>query len=300
MTRLPLLIEEPAWRLKLNRKLQRSLHIHGVMEQFITHISQAIPFDSAHLIDVEARWHTPQSARQYRQLYPIRQHHKCLGRIVFTRRVAFNSIEINGLRNVLTDLFYPLENAMRFERALSASHYDALTGLGNRSGLDHALEGEILRAHKGGEPLSLIMLDIDHFKQFNDRYGHLIGDQILEWLSQRIRACVHHHDKVFRYGGEEFAILLSQTPLDKACLLAARIHTQIGSKPALISTPCALSQKNSRNYRIPITVSLGIAQLTGDDDPHALLTRADKALYSAKSQGRNGWRALVSSRQPMR
>ena len=294
MTRFPPLIEEPTWRLELSLKLQRSLRIDGVMQQFVTHLSQAIPFDSAHLVDIETRWYSSQSARQHRQIYPIRQSDRCLGYIIFTRTTAFNSIESNGLRHVLTDLTHPLKNAMRFERAFSASRYDALTGLGNRSGFEHALEGEILRAHRNDEPLSLIMLDVDHFKQFNDRYGHLAGDRILEWLSQHIRACIHHNDQVFRYGGEEFVILLDQTPLDKACLLAARIRNRIGSRPALIKGPSILNQENSRKLCIPITVSLGIAQLTKDDVPRALLARADKALYAAKSQGRNGWQALVT------
>jgi diguanylate cyclase (GGDEF)-like protein/PAS domain S-box-containing protein len=154
---------------------------------------------------------------------------------------------------------------------------DDLTGLFNRRHLFELGEAEFNRARRLGHPLSAIMLDIDHFKQVNDRWGHAIGDQVLRALAERCRKNFRQFDIVGRYGGEEFAILLPQTDLESAVEIAERLRR--GTEEAPVRT----ARENIR-----ITISLGVAVATGDTlDFVALLDDADQAMYAAKQAGRN-------------
>lgn len=167
------------------------------------------------------------------------------------------------------------------------AHQDALTGLVNRRGFDNAMELELERSQGDKQPLSLIMLDIDYFKAFNDFYGHQQGDDCLAHVSSVLRrvAC-RPHDIVARYGGEEFAIILPNTKLEHAELVAQRILK-------------ALHKLAYRHEKSPIaehvTVSCGLAQNQVGDQPAGLIQRADEALYQAKAQGRDRYLCCAQS-----
>ena len=156
---------------------------------------------------------------------------------------------------------------------------DSLTELNNRRALEWDLPRQIKRARTQKTSLSLIILDVDHFKKVNDTHGHLAGDRILQVLCQRLRHNLRCQDTAFRYGGEEFVILLANTNDEEALLVARRLNRVVSDEPF------ALSNKLTIN----ITISLGTACLQAEDDEQgeSLLNRADQCLLQAKNAGRN-------------
>jgi diguanylate cyclase (GGDEF)-like protein len=158
---------------------------------------------------------------------------------------------------------------------------DALTGLYNRWFVLEKIDSEMNRALRHGSPMSLIMLDIDHFKNVNDTWGHPAGDQVLQAIGQLLRDSCRVYDVPGRYGGEEFCIVLPETKPGSTTVVAERIRSRLEST----ALPCGEAS-------IRVTASLGIAGMDLPEvnellSPAALIDRADRALYSAKNRGRN-------------
>jgi two-component system, cell cycle response regulator len=164
------------------------------------------------------------------------------------------------------------------QQALELAVVDALTGLNNRRFLESHLASALDRAAHVGRPLSLMILDVDHFKSVNDTHGHDAGDEVLRTLAQRIRRVVRSADLVCRLGGEEFVIVMSDTPLSVAARIAERVRVAVQSSPFKISAPAGL---------LSVTISIGLAERSADANSDALMRRADKALYDSKASGRN-------------
>ena len=164
------------------------------------------------------------------------------------------------------------------QHALELAVVDALTGLNNRRFLESHLASALDRAAHVGRPLSLMLVDVDHFKSVNDTYGHDVGDEVLRTLAQRIRRVVRSADLVCRLGGEEFVIVMSDTPLTVAARIAERVRASVQSSPFKIGAPAGL---------LSVTVSIGLAERGPGANPDALMRRADKALYNSKAAGRN-------------
>lgn len=156
---------------------------------------------------------------------------------------------------------------------------DALTEMSNRRALEWELPRQIIKARTKSTPLSVMMLDVDYFKQVNDNYGHLVGDRLLQLLCTRLRNNLRSQDTAFRYGGEEFVVILPKTNQDEALRVAQRLNCLIAQDPFKINNKVS----------IRLTVSLGVASLQRDDDVHgsSLLYRADQYLLQAKTAGRN-------------
>ncbi len=156
---------------------------------------------------------------------------------------------------------------------------DALTQLGNRRAFDWELPRQIEAARLHQRPLSLLLLDIDYFKRINDSHGHLVGDQVLQLVSERLRHTMRFHETPFRYGGEEFVVLLTNTTLLESIEVGERLRHVIESSPFVIHADLELS----------LTVSIGVATLSESDDDKGLqlLNRADQCLLEAKRSGRN-------------
>ena len=155
---------------------------------------------------------------------------------------------------------------------------DSLTGLHNRRWIDEALPRLAGRCRQGGQALSLVMLDVDHFKPFNDRYGHPAGDQALRTLGQSLSQHLRPSDVAARYGGEEFMVILADTDLETARGIAERLREAVARRRFTQADGTPLPS---------ITISLGVAQLRADENSEALTARADAALYQAKGEGRN-------------
>ena len=161
---------------------------------------------------------------------------------------------------------------------------DPLTGVYNRRHLERRLKEEVASARRHGLPLSVLMLDIDHFKQINDRHGHQAGDQVLVLFAGLIKGQLREPDVVVRYGGEEFLVIAPQTAHADAICLAQRLRTHIESNA--FTLPEARASGSALEIRL--TCSIGVASL-GEDltQPEAIVQRADENLYRAKQAGRN-------------
>lgn len=156
---------------------------------------------------------------------------------------------------------------------------DPLTTLSNRKFFDTALEKAIAAAKAKNEPLSLMMTDIDHFKAFNDNFGHLTGDQVLRLVAQSVKQNVKGQDIAARYGGEEFVVALPNTVLRSAITVADHIRRAVMTKE--------LMKRSTGENLGRVTVSIGVAMLRGTDTSQSLIERADCCLYAAKRNGRN-------------
>jgi diguanylate cyclase len=165
------------------------------------------------------------------------------------------------------------------EAVRTESLTDPLTSLANRRFFDDALAKAIAAARRKGEPISLMLTDIDHFRTFNDRFGHLSGDQVLRLVAIAVKQNVKGQDIAARYGGEEFAIVLPGTVLRSAITVAEQIRRSIMAKE--------LMKRSTGEHLGRVTMSIGIAALRPNDTAQSLTERADICLYAAKRNGRN-------------
>ncbi len=187
---------------------------------------------------------------------------------------------------LLSQLTVALRKAQKYQDLIKTNDLlstialaDSLTELNNRRALEWDLPRQIEKARDENSPLSLIILDVDYFKKVNDNYGHLVGDRLLKLLSSRIRNNLRIQDTAFRYGGEEFVIILGDTTPQEADAVAHRLKNIVEENPFAIDS----------TLNINVTISLGTACLLPSDDEHGLnlLNRADTFLLQAKSKGRN-------------
>ena len=202
---------------------------------------------------------------------------------VFTRRNGhdYSDDDVRQLETLALRAGPAIENARRFREARQLADLDALTGLHNRRYFHETLARECARAHRYERKLSLIVFDLDDFKEVNDRIGHLAGDTVLAEAGERVRDVVRTADIACRVGGDEFAVILPESSLNDADQLYRRIQNAISSRP--------LGQGGK------LFLSAGVAELRAEDDPVAFFQRADDALYRAKEAGKG---RVVSANSP--
>jgi len=160
---------------------------------------------------------------------------------------------------------------------------DALTALYNSRHFYSQIELEVDRSNRYKHPLSLLLLDIDHFKEFNDTYGHLEGNKVLQRIGSVIRSCLRKMDSAYRYGGEEFTVILPETSIEEAEIVAHRIRNAIADETF---TP-------GPDKQVTVTVSVGVTQYCLQEDINAFVQRSDTAMYTSKNGGRNMVSSLV-------
>jgi diguanylate cyclase len=165
------------------------------------------------------------------------------------------------------------------ETVRTESLTDPLTTLANRKSFDDALVRAIADAHACNGSLSLLLTDVDHFKKFNDTFGHLTGDQVLRLVAMSVKQNVKGQDIAARYGGEEFAVVLPNTALRAAIVVGDHIRRAVMAKE--------LMKRSTGEHLGRVTISVGVAVLRSDDTPQTLIERADACLYAAKRNGRN-------------
>lgn len=189
---------------------------------------------------------------------------------------AFTKDRIKMLNLLSTQMIISIENASLYKSAVT----DGLTQLNNRTFFDNYLMKSIYEAQRYGKKVSLLILDIDYFKKFNDTYGHLVGDLVLKDVAKKIIEIIRKSDVAARYGGEEFVVVMPETGLEGAKIVAEKIRAAIEKNQIEYVD-------NDKKIFLSVTVSIGVAELEENEDRILLIEKADKNLYRAKENGRN-------------
>lgn len=261
----------------ISSALQTTLEFAELIQIFSKKIKELIPHNGYVYTNEEFDLHiTSGITTRHSCAYALKVEDIQLGNLKLMRNKNFSDKEIKLLEALLCSLIYPLKNATLYKQALSMAFTDPLTKTYNRASFDDSLLREMKSAHRRSNHLSVIFFDIDHFKKINDDYGHECGDIALTSAANCIKESLRGSDVLYRYGGEEFVILLNDTDIDGAKILAERIRKSI--------------ENNTIAYGlniIKLTASLGISTLRGNDTSEMLINRADEAMYKAKENGRN-------------
>jgi diguanylate cyclase (GGDEF)-like protein len=199
-----------------------------------------------------------------------------LGTLYFTRSRKFREEELVLIEELLRGLLHPMRNALLYREAQRAATTDTLTGLKNRGAFGDRLPKDVERSARYGMPLSLVMIDLDDFKSINDTHGHATGDRLLRSVAQAILDTVRKADEAFRYGGDEFVLILPSTGLKGAERVTQRLQRTMSTSSIL-----------SELHPVQSSISCGLAAYEAGETAHAFLDRADTALYRAKRAGKN-------------
>lgn len=263
--------------LRITRALQTTLDLEELLETFHKEITKLISYTSLVYSNIpQGIEYAVGKAAPHTCTYHLVIAGESLGELSFTRRKKFTDPETMMIEYLMCSLVYPLRNALKYKHALQMALKDPLTGVNNRVAMDSTLQREVELANRYGTPLSLIALDVDYFKRINDAYGHATGDCVLKAVASAALSSIRSTDIIFRFGGEEFIILLSNTDKEGAICLAERIRQRIQTAKYICN-----------EAMIAATASLGVACLDKGENVHSLFSRADQALYHAKAGGRN-------------
>lgn len=265
--------------------LQTTLDIEQLLGLFSTHLKTIVPHSGLRFCNEKLGIELSLGKKgRHVCAYNLELEGESLGEWRMSRDRRFSEPELARVEALLCRLIYPLRNGLKYREALSHAHTDQLTQTGNRAALLDSLQRELELARRYATPLSVILLDVDHFKSINDNFGHDTGDAVLRSVAQSIKDSVRGSDILFRYGGEEFVILLSNTTKDGAVNLAERIRNTVEG------TFCGV-----RDSGVRVTLSLGVATLISGETHLDLLRRADQAMYQAKRGGRNRVAAAIDT-----
>lgn len=262
---------------QLSHQLQTSLDIDEILGQFSRELQPFVTHDHlGYRNDHRGCGVTIGKSARCRINHKLSINNESLGQLVLSRKSKFTKSETAAVERLVTALLYPLRNALLYREAIRAAHKDALTGIGNRAALDESLHREIEVAQRHKRTLGMIVFDIDHFKNINDTYGHTTGDCLLKAITHTATETIRNSDQVFRYGGEEFVVLLPETGIEGVKQLAERIRSNVEALECICE-----------GHHINMTASFGVAILNSDENEESFFVRADKALYQAKNAGRN-------------
>jgi diguanylate cyclase (GGDEF)-like protein len=181
------------------------------------------------------------------------------------------------LKRVFRERRLTKEREIMLEKLQNLAITDGLTHLHNSRHFYNQLSHEVGRSNRYNHPLALLLLDIDHFKDFNDKYGHLEGDKVLVGIAGVIKSCLREMDSAYRYGGEEFTIILPETKAHEAITVAERLRKAVESETFI----------PSGEDQIPVTISIGVTEYAREESKSDFVHRADLAMYQSKNNGRN-------------
>lgn len=263
--------------LQLSQELQASLDVKTIMQLFTEHTKKKWHYSGITFKNKEnsLQLRFGKSA-SYTLQCNLQLNGEVLGELQFRKPKAFSTAEKDSLCEFSRALLYPLHNALDYYHAEQSALRDPLTNIPNRAAFAMSLRQEIEFAKRYKQDLALLILDLDHFKSINDKYGHSAGDDLLKAITQQIASCMRQSDMIFRIGGEEFCILLKKSNKLGAKQLAERIRITIEKFSSI-----------NNNRTIQITASIGVALCRRSDTTKTLFEKADRALYRAKKWGRN-------------
>lgn len=263
--------------LRISNALQSSLYIKDVIHEFASESRRVLrKLSLRYRNNAEGLALHEGRSQLHRCTYEMNLLNRSLGELTFMRSTPFTSDDLALLEIMLCALVYPLRNALLYERALRTALKDPLTGINNRASMEQHLSHQVMVAARHGTPLTVLMIDVDLFKSVNDTYGHIVGDLVLTSVADGIVKCTRNSDIVFRFGGEEFVVVLTNTNAAGALLLAERVRSAI-----------EVMEVDASGVKVGVTLSIGVAALEPGDGSADLMERADKMLYRAKTRGRN-------------
>lgn len=262
--------------LRLARQLPSTLDGQAMLELFAGIVQDAFPFDGLRfrLVSGQDGFEWGEEAAHHAE-YTLRLNEVRLGEMILMRAFPFGEDELKVFEDLLAYLLYPLRNALLYKDTLTMALCDALTGLGNRKAFDEALARELARVERHGGRLALMMLDMDGFKQVNDTFGHAVGDALLTHFADVLKGTARTSDMVFRFGGDEFAILMPETGEEGVERLNQRL------REAMLASPMQHGVG-----AIPLQGSMGVAHWRVGSGARDLIERADAALYEDKRHRR--------------
>ncbi|MES9847598.1 MAG: GGDEF domain-containing protein, partial [Candidatus Thiodiazotropha sp.] len=210
--------------LELSGKLQTTLEVDAVIELFANALQTQFQYDTFNYRskDGDVDILLGEKAGRNRLEYDLNVLDTALGHITISRNRRYKKLEVQQIENLLAALLYPLRNALLYRAAIQSAFLDSLTGVKNRSAFDENFSRDIEFNRRKLSDLSLLVLDIDFFKKINDHYGHAVGDMVLKEIATTVEHTIRSSDALYRYGGEEFVVVLNDTNIAGAQLLAKR------------------------------------------------------------------------------
>lgn len=264
---------------RLCRRMTTSLSLETLVAIFADELAHIVSYDHLvyrHQIGSQELVYASGMGGQHRCDYRLNLEGTNYGGLTLTRRIRFTEAELEAIEHLLGAAICPIRNACQYATVQQAALTDALTQIPNKRALDEALARECHIGDRHGDSSSLILCDLDHFKMVNDNHGHVIGDHILQAVARELAKATRNSDSIYRFGGEEFAIILPHTGEAEARGVADRIREFV----ATVVVNCG-------DTNVATTASAGIAMRQSGETPTKWLARADEALYRAKDQGRN-------------
>lgn len=277
--------ESPDILTRLTRRLSTTLSLDNQMAILAEEIGGVVPFDALqyrHQISGTDFVYASGVGGPHRCDYRLNLEGEFYGTLSLRRRQKFAEQELEAIELILGAAICPIRNACRFITIEQAALTDSLTGVPNKRAMDEAMQRARQLSDRHGDKYSLILCDLDHFKVVNDSHGHVVGDYLLKLAARELEKAVRSSDSVYRFGGEEFAILLPHTAEQEACEVADRIRENIDA----IVVNCG-------DIDVSVTASCGVATHLTGEVADQWLARADEALYQAKDHGRNCTRVFA-------
>lgn len=255
-------------------ELQRSLVIDDILAMYAKFARKLLNFSGIQFQSTLGITQTPDSdTSNPPSIFDLTLGSEHLGQLIYFSKYPLSLAIEKKLRALHNALIYPLRNAMMYSRVLKLATKDALTGLNNRSQFNDLLSQKLDNCRRHHRQFSLMLLDLDNFKQVNDSCGHKVGDDMLKEFSNVLCNSIRGTDSVFRFGGDEFAILIEDPEFMTNKVIAERIMNLVKNS-ALMS-------------KYDVTTSIGFTLATSQDCETEIFSRADKGLYKAKASGRN-------------
>ena len=269
---------EPIAIHSLLEKLQTTLNLEELLTIYAAHAKQIINFSGLQFqssLGVAQIADSDNSKPPYSFDLEINNEH--LGQLIYFCQYPLTGKIEQKLLGLHSALVYPLRNALMYSRVLKLATKDTLTGLNNRSQFNDILAQKLERSRRHHRPFSLMLLDLDNFKQVNDNYGHKIGDDVLQEFAKVLCSSIRGTDSVFRFGGDEFAVLIDDPEFTTNKVIAQRVMRLVTESNLM------------KQYQV--TTSIGYTLASSQDCENNIFARADKGLYKAKAAGRNCARA---------
>ncbi|BBN82270.1 hypothetical protein PA25_22550 [Pseudoalteromonas sp. A25] len=264
---------------KLVEQLQTTLHIDELLTVFAEHAQRIIKLSGLQFHSSLGVAQMHQSDNQHVPYkFDLELNEEHLGQLVYYCQYQLSESIKAKLCRLHSALLYPLRNALTYNRVLKLATRDALTGLNNRSQFSDNLAQRIERGRRLQSKFSLMLLDLDNFKQVNDKHGHSTGDEVLTRFAEILKLSVRSTDTVYRFGGDEFAIIIDDPEFTTNKVIAERIMQTVRS--------CHMLSKYD------VTTSIGFTLSAAQDCENSIFSRTDKGLYRAKADGRNCARTM--------